>query len=257
MTAQQFIPDPFSQLPGKRLYKTGDMARYHADGTLEFMGRSDNQVKVRGQRVELEEIEALLKQHPVVQEAVVIFHEFGPADRRLIAYFTAKTDQSDTNSGFYAYLHARLPGYMVPGIVKQIPAMPLTPNGKIDRKALPFLESVSVREQKRFIPPDTDVERLLVAIWQEVLQISHVGADENFFELGGHSLLVTQVRSRIREQLGVDLPLIDMFQFTTIRALARHMSQKEDVQKAPQFSIEMRAERQRQVLKHRRSARRE
>lgn len=256
MTARQFIPDPFSQQPGSRLYKTGDMARYHEDGTIEFLGRIDNQVKVRGQRIELEEIEALLKQHPAVQEAVVSLHEFGPADKRLVAYFTAQADKGATNSELHDYLHTRLPGYMVPGILRQIAAMPLTPNGKIDRRALPPPQNLPVQDQTKFSAPDTDIEWLLVTIWQEVLQISQIGAEENFFELGGHSLLVTRVRSRLQEQLGIELPLVDLFQFTTIRALARHISQKEDRQKSPRLSIEMRAQRQRQTMKQRRSTRR-
>jgi amino acid adenylation domain-containing protein len=224
LTDEKFIPNPFSNKLGSRLYKTDDLARYLPDGNIEFLGRIDNQVKIRGFRIELGEIEAALLQHLDVREAVVIVREDIPGDKRLVAYVVPKVEAVleaaiPTVGELRSFLLAKLPDYMVPGAFVFLEAMPLTPNGKIDRRALPAPDTSHRELEDNFVAPNTPTEEILAAIWAEVLGLQLVGINDNFFELGGHSLLATQIISRIREAFKIELPLRHLFEAPTIASL--------------------------------------
>ncbi|MCK6562463.1 amino acid adenylation domain-containing protein [candidate division KSB1 bacterium] len=210
LTAEKFIAHPFSRTPGERLYKTGDLARYLWDGTIDFLGRGDHQVKVRGFRIELEEIEAVLGQHPAVQAAVVMAREDVPGDQRLVAYLLAGGQQA-SGSELRNFLRLKLPDYMLPSAFVTLPAFPLTPNGKVDRRRLPPPEGqVADEVRTTHVAPRTPVEELIVQIWREALKIEHVGVRDNFFDLGGHSLLSMQVIARLEKATGHRLHPRDM-----------------------------------------------
>jgi len=211
-TAAAFVPDPFSPVPGARMYRTGDLGRWRAEGTLEFLGRIDFQVKVRGYRIEPGEIEARLAEHPGVREAVVLARE-DAGETRLVAYVVAEVETDVLR----ADLRRSLPEHMVPSAFVFLDALPLTPNGKLDRKALPAPELASA---ETYVAPRTPVEEVLAGIWAEVLRLERVGVQESFFGLGGHSLLATRVVSRIREVLGVELPLRALFEGPTVAELS-------------------------------------
>jgi amino acid adenylation domain-containing protein len=219
LTAEKFVPDPFSDTPGARLYRTGDLVRYRSDGTVEFRGRRDHQVKLRGYRIELGEIETVLSQHPEVQASVALVREDEPGDKRLVGY-VVPLEESLSASDLRRYLQARLPDYMVPAHFVMLDALPVTPNGKVDRKALPALSGTRGSLETSYVAPRTSMEQQLVDIWQDVLGLEQVGVKDNFFELGGHSLLATQVVSRVREALKIDLKLQDFFELPSIAGLA-------------------------------------
>jgi amino acid adenylation domain-containing protein len=205
-----------------RLYKTGDLARYLADGNLEFVGRSDNQVKLRGFRIELGEIEAVLNQHLAVRESVVMLREDQTSDRRLVAYIVPNSEQKLTISNLRSFLKTKLPNYMIPAAFVILEALPLTPNGKIDRQALPLADIAKVELPEDRLP-QTSVEVELVQIWSKLLG-QKVGISDNFFELGGHSLLATQLVSRIRDYFGVQVPLRTLFETPTIIGLGQYIA---------------------------------
>jgi amino acid adenylation domain-containing protein len=217
LTAEKFIPNPFSQADSGRLYKTGDLVRYLPDGNIEFLGRIDQQVKIRGFRIELGEIEAVLSLHSQVREAVVIVR-IEPAGKRLVAYIVPKSEPIAT-SELRSFLSDKLTEFMVPSAFVMLDSLPLTPNGKIDRKALANLEQAH-SELDTIVAPRTPVEEMLVGIWAEILGLEAVGIHHNFFELGGHSLLATQVISRIHDTLQVDLTLRTLFERQTVADLA-------------------------------------
>ncbi|HLM46806.1 MAG TPA: condensation domain-containing protein, partial [Myxococcaceae bacterium] len=218
LAAERFVPNPFSTTPGERLYRTGDRVRYLPDGQLEYQGRIDNQVKVRGFRIELGEIETALRGHPGVREAVVVAREDSPGDKRLVAYLVAHEGQGPAAAELRTFLKQSLPEYMVPSALMVLDKLPLNPNGKVDRKALPVPERVETSQQ--YVAPRNETEQLLAQLWSEVLKVPRVGVHENFFELGGHSLLATQVLSRIRTTFQVELPLRDLFEAPSIATLA-------------------------------------
>ncbi|MDP2626382.1 MAG: amino acid adenylation domain-containing protein, partial [Candidatus Rokubacteria bacterium] len=220
LTADRFISDPFGSGPRARLYKTGDLARYLADGTIEFLGRLDYQVKVGGIRVELGEIEAVLGQHPAVREAVVVLREDEPGNARLAAYVTLRTRGASLSSDLRHFLRETLPEHMVPAGFVVLDALPLTPNGKVDRRALPRPNQADVGSSLEFVAPRTPVEEALAAIWADVVGLERVGAHDSFFELGGHSLLGTRVMARLRATFGVELPIRRLFEFPTVAGLA-------------------------------------
>ncbi|HEX7733723.1 MAG TPA: amino acid adenylation domain-containing protein, partial [Ktedonobacteraceae bacterium] len=220
LTAERFIPNPFGLEKGSRLYKTGDWARYLSDGTLEFLGRQDQQVKLRGYRIELEELESVLVKHPGVQEAAVMVREDVPGDQRLVAYVVASERQRPTLSELRTYLQARLPDYMLPAAFLLLDALPLTHNGKLDRRALPAYDDSASAREEAYVAPRSPGEEMLAAIWADVLRLERVGTHDHFFELGGHSLLATQVIARIREAWRVELPLRALFEAPTVAALA-------------------------------------
>jgi amino acid adenylation domain-containing protein len=268
LTAEKFIPDPFSAVPGARLYKTGDLARYRPDGNIEFLGRADHQVKIRGYRIELGEIEAVLGQHPAVREAVVLAREDAPGEKRLVAYVVAHDscrsrheealtersevrgqgpteDQSLLTSAptssiageLRRFLKDKLPEYMVPAVVVLLEALPVTPNGKVDRRALPAPDRSRPELEKAFIAPRDDLELQLAHIWEEVLGVRPVGVRDNFFELGGHSLLAVRLFALIEKRLGKKLPLTAIFQGATVEHLADLLRQQARPARSPRWCL--------------------
>jgi nonribosomal peptide synthetase DhbF len=201
------------------MYKTGDLVRYCGDGVLQYLGRLDHQVKVRGFRIELGEIEAVLHKHPAVRQAVVMARETTPGDKRLVAYLVAEPAEDLAATELRTYMRAKLPDYMVPAAFVVLNEMPLTPNGKVDRFALP-LPSEEAVQHERYRAPRTSAEQALCEIFAGVLQVSGVGIDDDFFGLGGHSLLATQVAARVQQTLGVALPLRAVFEHPTVAGLA-------------------------------------
>jgi amino acid adenylation domain-containing protein len=216
-TAERFVPDPFSEAGGRRLYRTGDVGRYLSDGRVEFLGRVDEQVKIRGYRVELGEIEAVIEEQGGVRESVVVVRESGEGEKRLVAYVVEKEGAELEAREVRRYLGERLPDYMVPGAVVKLERLPLTANGKVDRGALPEPESDAGGE---YVGPRTHIEELVAGIWAEVLGVERVGVNDNFFELGGHSLLVARVASRVSEAFGLEMPFQIFFEKRTVADLA-------------------------------------
>jgi amino acid adenylation domain-containing protein len=233
LTTQRFIPNSFSEKPNARLYKSGDLARYLPNGDLEYLGRIDHQVKIRGFRIELGEIEAVLSQHPAVRENLVVVREDERGDKRLVAYVVHQPEQAVTITELRRFLEDKLPEYMVPSVIVQLEAVPLTPNGKVDRLALPAPDTARPELEKPFIAPRTKVEEQVAAIWSEVLGLKQVGVRDNFFELGGHSLLATQVASRVREVFGMELPLRRVFESPTVAELAESIEQVSETKTSP------------------------
>jgi len=224
-TADKFIRDPFSDRPEARLYNTSDLARYLSDGNIEFLGRIDNQVKIRGFRIELGEIETVLTQHPAVGKAVAIAREDIPGDKRLVAYIVAKTDPPTVRE-LRNFLKAKLPEYMVPGAFVRLDAIPLTSNGKIDRRALPAPDGSLKASEVGFVAPRNAIELQLTLLWSEVLNVSPISVMDNFFDLGGHSLLAVRLMARIEQQFGKYLSLAAIFQGPTISQLAMLLHQE-------------------------------
>jgi amino acid adenylation domain-containing protein len=221
LTAEMFLPNPFSKQPGARLYKTGDQARYLPDGNIEFLGRIDNQTKIRGFRIELGEIESVLGQHAGVREAVVLAREDSPGDKRLVAYVVPRQEPAPTINELRSFLKEKLPEYMIPSAFVLLDALPLTPNGKLDRQALPAPDQNRPEPEESYIAPRTPVEEMLAEIWAEVLKLDKVGVHDNFFELGGHSLLATQVISRVRNTFLVEVGVRSLFEMPTVAHLAK------------------------------------
>ena len=218
LTAERFVPEPFSGEPGSLMYRTGDLARYLPDGNIEYLGRIDHQVKVRGFRIELGEVEAALQQHASLKETVVIVREDTPGDKRLVAYCVPHQLPGPPPSQLRGLLKERLPDYMVPSAFVEMEALPLTPNGKVDRKALPIPELGELPGEGDI--PRTPVEEILVDLWSEVLHVDHVGVNDSFFDLGGHSLLATRLMSRLRRTFGIEVPLRTLFENPTVAGLA-------------------------------------
>jgi amino acid adenylation domain-containing protein len=234
LTAQRFVPHPFSDAPGARLYRTGDLARYGGDGNVEFLGRRDYQVKIRGFRIELGEIETVLSQHPAVKECVVLAREDSGNDKQLVAYVVCSTTGESLND-LRRFVQAKLPYYMVPGKFVRLDALPLTPNGKADRRALPAPDQARPEMDARFVSPRTQFERKIAAVWQEVLKVEQVGVHDNFFELGGHSLLIVQLVNRLQTILGVELSMADLFRYPTVRALAKSLRPSDGETEVPEW----------------------
>ncbi|WP_225045020.1 non-ribosomal peptide synthetase, partial [Pseudomonas aeruginosa] len=224
LTAERFVPDPFGA-PGSRLYRSGDLTRGRADGVVDYLGRVDHQVKIRGFRIELGEIEARLREHPAVREAVVVAQP-GAVGQQLVGYVVAQEPavadspeaQAECRAQLKTALRERLPEYMVPSHLLFLARMPLTPNGKLDRKGLPQPDASLL--QQVYVAPRSDLEQQVAGIWAEVLQLQQVGLDDNFFELGGHSLLAIQVTARMQSEVGVELPLAALFQTESLQAYA-------------------------------------
>jgi amino acid adenylation domain-containing protein/non-ribosomal peptide synthase protein (TIGR01720 family) len=223
LTAERFVPNPFSQIPGARLYRTGDLARYQEDGVIEFLGRNDYQVKVHGYRIELGEIEAALLHHESIQSCVVTVHEGVAGDKRLVAYMVGKErEKIPTVSMLRDYLHEHLPEYMLPASFLWLDQLPLTPNGKVDRAALPAPEGLRPEMEEAFVAPRTALEAKLASIWQQVLEVNQVGIHDNFFVLGGDSIRSIRIVSLAKRQ-GLILSLQHLFQYPTIFLLVQHV----------------------------------
>jgi amino acid adenylation domain-containing protein len=237
LTAEKFVPDPFGGETGARLYRTGDRVRWSARGELEYLGRVDQQVKVRGFRIEPGEIEARLAEHAGVREARVIVREDVPGDRRLVAYVVGEAAEDAVRE----HLRRSLPEYMVPAAFVFLETLPLTPNGKLDRKALPAPELAS--PEVSYVAPRRPLEATLAGIWAEVLGRARVGVKENFFDLGGHSLLLVKMQARLRETLDREIPIVDLFRFPTVAALAEHLAAGMEGAGEPQAGAEGRRRR--------------
>jgi hypothetical protein len=220
LTAERFIPDPFAPIAGARLYRTGDLVRYHHDGTIEWLGRADGQTKIRGFRIELGEIETALAEIPGIRQAVVTVREASAGDQRLAAYLLPAKNATIEIPGIAPILKARLPEYMVPSSYTVMEAFPLTPNGKVDRRALPAPDSQGAGSRVGFVPPGTEAEKLIASIWADVLGVEKVGLHDSFFDLGGHSLLIVRVHSRLEKQVPNPPSLVDLFQYPTVATLA-------------------------------------
>ena len=227
LTAAKFVPDPFAGESSARMYKSGDLARYLPDGNIEFLGRIDQQVKIRGFRIELGEIESVLEQQPGVRQAVVVPREDEPGEKRLVAYVVLSEDAPGADRGaadkarLLEALQAKLPSYMVPAALVFLDAIPMTPNGKVDRRALPAPDWGA--QAQTYVAARTPIEGILVELWKQVLGVERVGIQDSFFDLGGHSLLATQLVSRVQQALRVELPLRELFERPTVAELAERV----------------------------------
>jgi len=224
LTAERFVSDPFASQSGARIYRTGDLARYLPNGQIEFVGRADNQAKVRGYRIELGEIEVALASNPAIGECVALIRDDLDEHKRLVAYITVKNGQPPTANELRSFLKEKLPEHMVPAWFVTLDSFPMTPSGKLDRRALPKPDDARPELHAEYVAPGTDFERQIAGIWQGLLGIEKVGMNDNFFDLGGHSLLVVQVCAKLREALGREIEVIELFQYPTISSLASHLS---------------------------------
>jgi amino acid adenylation domain-containing protein len=247
LTAERFIPHPFSEQAGSCLYKSGDLVRRLRDGNLEYLCRLDHQVKVRGFRIELGEIEAVLRRRPDLRDVVVLAREDAPGDRRLVAYLEPEPGLSPNINELRNLLRERLPDYMTPSAFVTLQSFPLTPSGKVDRAALPPPERTRPELGAEYLMPRNEMERAIAEIWQEVLRIERVGAHDNFFDLGGHSLMLAKVHSQMQEVFNRELPMIELFKYPTISALAEYLSREDGGQPSFQMSRQ-RAREQREAM---------
>ncbi len=222
-TAERFLPNPWAQT-GTRMYRTGDLARYRPDGTIEFLGRVDHQVKIRGFRIELGEIEAVLRSHADVQDCLVMV--LPEKQKRLCAYVVLQAGATVDSSTLSRFIQERLPDYMLPATLIRLEQFPLTPNGKVDRSALPLPSPDRPTLSGSFIAPRTATEQQIAALFAEILGIEQIGVDDSFFELGGHSLMATQVIARLREAFQADLSLVTFFATPTVAALAADLDKQ-------------------------------
>jgi amino acid adenylation domain-containing protein len=245
LTAQKFVADPFNPDPRARLYRTGDIGRCRADGTIEFLGRADHQVKLHGHRIELGEIESILRQHNAVQECVVHVWQAGPDDKRLAAYLVPTNGSMVSAAELRRLLESKLPSYMVPSAFVWLAQMPLTPNGKIDRNALPSPEEVHASPATSYLPPRTQIEEIIAGIWQRILRVERVGRHDSFFELGGNSLLLIETHMQLCRALHDDFPIARLFELPTIAALAEFLASGK---KTSLPGVQARAARQREAF---------
>ncbi len=227
LTDQKFVPNMFGGQAGAHLYRTGDYTRWLPDGNIEFIGRSDDQVKLRGYRIELGEIEAALRQHPEVRQTVVLMHEDRPGDKRLVAYIIPVPGKALEADNLRGFLSEKLPAYMIPSAIVFLKSFPLTISGKVDRKVLPHPDTGA--EIDHYLAPRNEIETRLVSIWKEILGVERVGIRDNFFELGGHSLKAMRLFSRIQEEFGQSLPLPLLFEEGTVEAIEESLIQKEKI----------------------------
>jgi amino acid adenylation domain-containing protein len=248
LTAARFVPHPFSTEPGARLYRTGDLARFLPDGTIEMLGRIDQQVKLRGFRIELAEIESVIIGHAAIKDAAVLVREDRPGDRRLVAYVVAAPGGAVNPAEIRSFVREVLPDYMVPSTIAVLPALPLSANGKVDRAALPA-PGPDRTPDETFVAPRTGTERQIAAVWQDVLQVEQVGLNDNFFDRGGHSLLIVQLRSRLSDALKREITVVDLFRFPTVASLARHLAASTDGHVVEVAAARGRAQRQRSVIR--------
>jgi len=260
LTAERFVPDPFAAAPGRRMYRTGDTARWREDGVLEFLGRADRQVKVRGFRIELGEIESVLTRRPGVRACAVTARDDHADGKRLVAYVVPASTPAPTTGELRRQLQTELPDYMVPNAFVFLDALPLTATGKVDREALPAPGAERPVLDYAYVAPASDLETTIGRIWQEVLGLERVGVHDNFFDLGGHSLLMVRAHHRIQTAVRGTVPLVELFRHPTVHALATHLGRERAGRReladvaidASLVEAETRAERQRQARARRR-----
>jgi amino acid adenylation domain-containing protein len=253
LNKEQLTADKFSDNPlatGERIYRTGDIARWLPDGNIEFLGRNDEQVKIRGYRIEIGEIENCLADYSGVKEAKVVAGEFRLNNKEL-----AVMEKLDANS-LREHLRNKLPEYMIPSYFVQLEKIPLTPNGKVDRKALPVPVGAGMTSGTEYCAPSNEVEQKFVSIWQEILGVEKVGVRDNFFDLGGHSLLIAGIRHKVKETFNRDIPMANFFRYPTVAALAQYLTQKHDSQPAELQQVHSRAEKQKEALRRQKDLRR-
>jgi amino acid adenylation domain-containing protein len=243
LTADRFVPDPFSGASSARLYRTGDCVRYLGDGSLQYLARIDNQEKIRGFRIEPGEIETVLRQSEQLRDAVVVVNTDDEGEKRLIAYVLGSSDSSPNTSELRTFVKERLPHYMIPGAFVILDKWPLTSSGKVDRQALPPPNSFRPEMDKAYEAPRTAVEEVLCGIWGEVLRVQQVGIGDNFFELGGHSLLATRLLSQVRSAFEVRLPLRSIFEAPTVLGMANSLfialGERDSIEKTAQVLIQL------------------
>ena len=243
-TAETFIPNPFSNEPGSRLYKTGDLACYRSDGHVRLLGRLDHQVKIRGFRIEPGEMEALLNQHSTVQDSVVIVREDQAGDKRLVAYVVPAPDQVLRIGDLRRFIEEKSPKYMMPAAFVTLEALPLNPNGKVDRLALPAPDASRPELEAKFVAPRTSIEQALAKIFAQVLEVEQVGVHDNFFELGGHSLLATQLVAQLLKMFDVEVTVVDLFEAPTVAGLTERMEKMQTLDTLSQPPLELVEERE-------------
>ncbi|MEH2084705.1 MAG: non-ribosomal peptide synthetase [Nostoc sp.] len=252
LTAEKFISHSFDSNLATRLYKTGDLARYLPDGNIEFLGRIDNQVKIRGFRIELGEIEREIARHPDVREIVVLARQDEAGEKQLTAYIVPHYNSKYTHNKLRSFLQQRLPNYMVPSAFVMLESLPLTANGKVDRYKLPVPSRERPQLEQAYIAPQNDLERSLAGILSELLKIDRVGIDDNFFDLGATSISILQVAARVKQELGIELPAVKLFQYSTIGSLAKYLNSNQNSQ--PSFDkLQNRAQRQQAARARRRN----
>jgi acyl carrier protein len=245
LTAERFVPNPFSRTHGARLYRTGDLARYLPDANIEYLGRTDTQVKLRGHRIELGEIEAVMSSHASVRQCAVVLRENGTADKQLVAYVVASAEAVTPveSSELRSHLRKRLPEYMLPSAFVVLEELPLTPNGKLDRRSLPAPDLSRGASATDLISPRTPIEQVVAFIWGELLDRESISVTDDFFTLGGHSLLATHLIARIRETLQVNLSLREFFEKPTIAGVAnsilRHSDKPREIEITAQLMIDL------------------
>jgi acyl-coenzyme A synthetase/AMP-(fatty) acid ligase/acyl carrier protein len=230
LSAEKFVPHPFSVHPGARLYRTGDLARYREDGVVEYLGRIDFQVKLHGFRIELGEIENALSRHPAVRESLVTLREDSSGAPQLVAYVTLRSDRPvnlppPTLDEVRAFLQTSLPSTMIPSALIHLEAFPLSPNGKVERRLLPAPSGERPELRQSYAPPRSAAEQHIAAIWREVLGVDRVGVHDHFFDLGGNSIRVMQVHSRLSQAFEHSIPLVELFKYPTVAELARYLTQ--------------------------------
>ncbi|HZO72941.1 MAG TPA: amino acid adenylation domain-containing protein, partial [Ktedonobacteraceae bacterium] len=255
LTAERFLPHPFSQQPGARLYRTGDLVRYLPNGVLEFLGRLDHQVKLRGFRIELGEIEATLRQHLLVREALVLVREDVSGEKKLVAYVIFQEGKHLPASELQRFLKQKLPAYMVPTAFVVLDSFPLSANGKIERRALPDPSNNRPQLESTYVAPQTSTEQALSMIWKDLLRLKEVGIQDSFFDLGGHSLLLLQLQGRIRDVLYREISLVDLFRYPTIQSCSMFIEQAlhtTDIYEDARERAESRKAAQRQIAKNKR-----
>jgi amino acid adenylation domain-containing protein len=250
LTADRYIPDPFSPEPGARLYKFGDRGRYRADGEMEFLGRRDQQIKIRGFRIELGEIESALVANKAVREAVVLVREDVPGEKRLVSYIVPAQQPAPTTTELHSFLKEKLPEYMLPSAFVMIDRLPLTRNGKLNRHALPAPDASRPSLAASYLAPATELERRIAEIWQEVLGVGRIGMRDNFFELGGHSLLLVQMHARLNATLRQEVSIVELFKYPTIASLAAFLG-KDQLKESVDTSNLRRAAERREALRNR------
>jgi hypothetical protein len=238
-TNANFITHPRT---GDRIYRTGDLGRYLPDGNIEFLGRVDFQIKIRGYRIEAGEIEAALTQHPAVRSAVITTIGEEHSKEQLVAYIVSKEKLTPAIEELSEFLKKKLPDYMVPSAFIFLDALPLSANGKVDRRALPTQESLLQKVEVAYVAPQTDIEQIIASVWQELLGVEKVGLNDNFFDLGGNSLLLTKTYSEFKKRLpnGVQsFSLIDLFNYSTIKSLSQHLAQNGQITAFPPKAAEL------------------
>jgi acyl carrier protein len=228
LTAERFIPHPYSGEAGARLYRTGDVGRYLRDGNIEHLGRLEDQVKLRGLRIELGEIEVVLSHHPAVRQAAVTVREDQPGDKRLTGYIVAEAEARPSIKELRHFLRQKLPDHMIPTAFMMLESLPLNSHGKVERGALPAPDGLSELDAP-YVVPRTEAEHNVARVWQEVLGLESVGIFDNFFDLGGHSLLMIQVHNQLRERFKFEVSLVELFEYPSINSLAEHLSRQKNV----------------------------